>query len=85
MKSAFSDIRYEYEDGKDNYVGPGKDKEETPEKVSFVAFKQHFFSTILLTDKPFEKSKLYSNELVLDEKVDTVLHQTIQSQFAISV
>ncbi|WP_298223385.1 membrane protein insertase YidC [Flavobacterium sp.] len=68
----FSDIRYEYEGGKDNYVGPGKDKEETPEKVSFVAFKQHFFSTILLTDKPFEKSKLYSNELVLDEKVDTV-------------
>ena len=50
----FADIHYEYEDGKDNNVGLGNDKEESPEKVSYIAFKQHFFTTILLTDKPFE-------------------------------
>ena len=71
-ENRYADIRYEYEDGKNNNVGPGKDKEDTPEKVSYIAFKQHFFSTILLTDKPFVTSKLHSNNLVLDEKVDTV-------------
>ncbi len=71
-ENRYADIRYEYEGGKDSYTGQGKDKEETPDKVSFVAFKQHFFSSILLTKTPFEKAKLYSNNLVLDDKVDTI-------------
>ena len=68
----YTDIRYEYEEGKDNSTGLGKDAEDTPIKVSYIAFKQHFFSTILLTDKPFETSKLHSTKLVNDENVDTV-------------
>ena len=64
-------LNYEYGDEKFNYVGDGKDKEETPENVKFIAFKQHFFSTILLTDTPFAKSTLKSHKLVVDEKVDT--------------
>jgi YidC/Oxa1 family membrane protein insertase len=71
-ENRYADIRYEYEDGKDNYVGQGKDKEETPAKVSYIAFKQHFFSTILLTKTPFATSKLHSTNLVSDEKVDTI-------------
>jgi len=71
-ENRYADIRYEYEDGKDNYVGQGKDKEETPAKVTFIAFKQHFFTTILLTKTPFTTSKLHSTNLVNDEKVDTI-------------
>lgn len=71
-ENRYADIRYEYEDGKSNNVGQGKDKEENPAQVSYIAFKQHFFSSILLTDKPFKTAKLYSNNLVNDEKVDTV-------------
>ena len=48
-----AEIYYEYEDGKISYVGQGKDKEETPTKTSFIAYKQHFFSTVLLTNVPF--------------------------------
>ncbi|TDD98468.1 membrane protein insertase YidC [Flavobacterium cellulosilyticum] len=78
-ENRYTDIRYEYEDGKDNYTGQGKDKEETPAKVSFIAFKQHFFSTILLTDKPFVTSKLVSNNLVNDEKIDTIFTKHLQA------
>ena len=39
---------FEYEEGKIDYVGQGKDKEETPTKTSFIAYKQHFFSSVLL-------------------------------------
>jgi len=73
-ENRFTLLNYEYGDEKfDNVNGTSKDvKEDTPEKVKFVAFKQHFFSSILLTNTPFEKSSLKSNNLVLDEKKDTI-------------
>ena len=71
-ENRFTDIRYEYEDGKHNNVGQGKDSEETLDKVTYVAYKQHFFSSILLTNTPFEKTKLYSSNIVDEEKGDTI-------------
>ena len=79
IEKRFTDIHYEYEEGKINSTSPGKDKEDNPEKVSFIAFKQHFFSTILLTNTPFAKAKLYSNELVNDEKVDTTFIKQLKA------
>jgi len=71
-ENRYTEIYFQYEDDKIDYVGQGQDKEENATKASFVAFKQHFFSTILLTDKPFETAKLQSNNLVDDETIDTV-------------
>jgi len=71
-ENRYAEIYYEHEDGRIDYAGLGSKEEEVPEKVSFIAYKQHFFSTILLTDKPFEKSKIESTNLVNDEKIDTV-------------
>jgi len=71
-ENRYAQIEYQYEDGKYSSVSLGKEKEDLPAKVSFIAFKQHFFTSILLTDKPFEKSKLHSNDLMLDETKDTI-------------
>ena len=71
-ENRYTEVYFEHQDGKIDYVGQGENKEENAENASFVAFKQHFFSTILLTDKPFATSKLVSNNLVNDEAVDTV-------------
>jgi len=71
-ENRYAEVVYDYEDGKHNYVAQGENKEESPEKLSYIAFKQHFFTTILLTNTPFETSKLQSNDLVKDEKIDTV-------------
>lgn len=71
-ENRFTEVRYQYQDGKHDYVGDGTDKEESPEKVDYIAFKQHFFTTILLTNTPFEKASLKSNKLVLDVAKDTV-------------
>ena len=71
-ENRYAEVYFEYEDEKIDYVAQGQDKEENAEKVSFIAFKQHFFSSILLTSKPFEKGKMFSNNLVNDETVDTV-------------
>jgi len=71
-ESRYTELVYEYEDGKDNYLGQGKDEAEKAEDVTFVAFKQHFFTSILLTDTPFKTADLTSENLVKDEKTDTI-------------
>jgi YidC/Oxa1 family membrane protein insertase len=71
-ENRYAEIYYSYQDGKESYVGQGALKEETPEKVDYVAFKQHFFTTILQTNTSFEKAHLVSENLVKDEKIDTI-------------
>lgn len=71
-ENRYADLRYEYEDDKNSDLGLSKDKEKTVNKVKYIAFKQHFFSSILLTKTPFETAKLHSTSLVNDEKTDTV-------------
>jgi YidC/Oxa1 family membrane protein insertase len=83
-ENQYTDIRYEYEDEKDSNVGQGQAKEETPENVSFIAYKQHFFSSILLTKKPFKTSKLYSDNLVLDEKKDTIFTKQFKANLPLA-
>ena len=71
-ENRYAEIYFEYEDEKIDYVAQGNDKEENPEKATFIAYKQHFFTNILLTKTPFQNAKLYSNDLVKDEKKDTI-------------
>ncbi len=83
-ENRYAEISYQYGEDKHNYVGQGKDKEENPEKVSYVAFKQHFFTSILVSKTPFEKAKLVSNNLVLDEKKDTVFTKEFKANMPLA-
>lgn len=70
-ENRYSELYFEYEGDKKDYLGQGHDKTQTAADVSYVAYKQHFFSSILLTSTPFKTAELYSNDLVKDDKVDT--------------
>ncbi|MGB5362868.1 MAG: membrane protein insertase YidC [Aureibaculum sp.] len=48
------------------------DDEDTEINVNWVAYKQHFFSSILKTDTPFSSAKFISKNLVVDEDIDTI-------------
>lgn len=80
-ENRYAELHYEYENGKDSYLGQGKNDEDTAEKVSYIAFKQHFFTSILLTNKPFSDAKMLSSNLVDDEKKDTLFTK----QFKVNV
>ena len=71
-ENRYTEIYFEYEDDKIDYVAQGENQEENANKVSFVAFKQHFFSAILLTKTPFENAKLHSSNLVNDIAKDSI-------------
>ena len=66
-------VAYEYENGKDNSLSPASKLDDKSVKdVSYIAFKQHFFTSILLTNTPFTTAELKSENLIKDEEVDTV-------------
>jgi YidC/Oxa1 family membrane protein insertase len=83
-ENRYTEVYFEHEEGKIDYVGQGENKEESAEKTTYVAFKQHFFSTILLTNTPFEKSKLLSNNLVHDEAIDTIYTKQFKAEIPLA-
>jgi len=83
-ENRYTEIYFEHQEGKIDYVGQGQDKEENAEKTTYIAFKQHFFAVILLTDKPFTNSKLLSNNLVHDETIDTVYTKQLKANIPLA-
>ncbi|MBK8600472.1 MAG: membrane protein insertase YidC [Flavobacterium sp.] len=83
-ENRYTEIYFEYEEDKIDYVNQGENEEENPNKVSYVAFKQHFFSAILLTKTPFENAKLHSQNLVLDEKKDTIFTKQFKANMPLA-
>lgn len=72
FENRYTDLCYEYEGGKDTDLGQSSLKEEVASEVTYVAFKQHYFASILLTDTPIDNVAMKSENLVQDEKVDTL-------------
>ncbi len=53
--------------------------------VDWVSYKQHFFSSILLTDKPFSNAAIASQDLVKDEKIDSVFTKKYSLQTSLEL
>jgi YidC/Oxa1 family membrane protein insertase len=83
-ENRYTEIYFEHEEGKIDYVGQGQEKEENAEKATYIAFKQHFFASILLTEKPFTAAKLISNNLVNDETIDTVYTKQMKASIPLA-
>lgn len=79
-ENRYTELVFEYEDGKDDYLNAASDSEDEANDVSYIAFKQHLFTSILLTDTKFKTAKLKSDNLVDDEKVDTVFTKNFTAQ-----
>jgi YidC/Oxa1 family membrane protein insertase len=72
-ENRYTEVVFEYEGGKDDYLNAQKkETEATPEEVTYVAFKQHHFVSVLLTDTPFKTAELKSYNLVDNEDIDTL-------------
>jgi YidC/Oxa1 family membrane protein insertase len=65
----YTNFYYKAEDEVD-YISAGKS--EILNDVDWVAYKQHFFATNLLSDTPFNNATITSTDLVLNEEIDTV-------------
>jgi len=72
-ENRYSRLTYEHENGeKHDKLSPASDDDELEKDVTWMNFRQHFFSSMLLTDTPFKEVALSSKDLVKDEEIDTV-------------
>ena len=71
-ENRYTEMYFGNKDGKTDYLSATSNDSDNPNLVDFVAFKQHFFTSILVTDEPFASSNLESFNLVKDDQKDTI-------------
>ncbi|MEN8815921.1 MAG: membrane protein insertase YidC [Nonlabens sp.] len=81
-ESRYTEAKFEYDGGSDDYTGQGEQAEEEAEKITYIAYKQHFFSSILLTDTPFKSGLIqsYNNYSANDEQTVLTKKFTTKAQ-----
>ena len=75
-ENMYSELKF-YTDEAD-YLSAASSDNEILDNVQWIGYKQHFFTSILLSDKPFNKAAISSNNLVKDEAIDTVFTKQYQ-------
>ncbi|MDP5045126.1 MAG: membrane protein insertase YidC [Leeuwenhoekiella sp.] len=71
-ENRYTRLTYEYEEGDHDKLSQSGEDDAIETDVDWLNFRQHFFSSILLTDQPFEQVTFKSQDLVEDEEVDTI-------------
>ena len=72
FENRYTRLTYQHEGDKINKLSQTGDDDETESDLSWISFRQHFFSTILVPDTPIKTADLKSFNLVGDETVDTL-------------
>ncbi len=80
-----TEMYYENEDENIDYLSVGGDDDAEEKGVNWVAYKQHFFSTIIISEQAFETAKLESKNLINDKKIDTVHTKAFALKTALNI
>ncbi|RKE98040.1 membrane protein insertase YidC [Ichthyenterobacterium magnum] len=83
-ENRYTRLTYQYEEDKIDKLAQAGEDEETEKDVKWISYRQHFFSSILVADKPFKTVKLTSKDLVEDEEIDTVFTKQFTSKIPLS-
>ena len=68
----YTELTYGYEGDKIDYLSLSGSDEESPEEVRWVSFRQHFFSAILIPEKPVDQLTVTTDNLVDDKSLEEV-------------
>lgn len=66
-ENRYTEVMYNYEGGKIDYLSAGGDDDEIEEDVKWISYKQHFFTSILASKRNFKTAELRSANLVDEE------------------
>ncbi|MDG5492293.1 membrane protein insertase YidC [Psychroserpens sp. SPM9] len=83
-ENRYTRLTYMYDGEKIDKLGQMGDDEERIEDVRWLSYRQHFFSTILVTDTPFKQATITSKDLVQDEEIDTVFTKAYTSKLPVA-
>ncbi|NER16044.1 membrane protein insertase YidC [Spongiivirga citrea] len=71
-ENRYTRLTYQHDGGKIDKLAQTGTDDEVEEAVSWLSYRQFFFSNILLTDSPFKTASITSEDLVEDATIDTV-------------
>jgi YidC/Oxa1 family membrane protein insertase len=83
-ENRYTRLTYQYEDGKIDKLAQAGDDEETLNDVTWLSYRQHFFSSILVSKAPLNGVKISSNDLVVNEDIDTVFTKQFNTKFPLN-
>lgn len=75
-ENRYTRLTYQHDEGKIDKLSPTGDDQEAVENATWLSFRQHFFSSILVSEKPLKTVSLTSENHVDDEEVDTLYTKT---------
>jgi YidC/Oxa1 family membrane protein insertase len=73
----YTELTYGYEGDKIDYLSLSGSDEESPEQVRWISFRQHFFSAILIPEKPVDQLTVTTDNLADDKSLGRGLYQKI--------
>jgi len=84
-ENRYTRLTYQHEGDKIDKLSPASEDEETETDVDWISYRQHFFSSILVSKEPFRTVTLKSENLLKDEKVDSVFTKAYQTKLPLVV
>ena len=80
-ENRYTELTYGYESDKVDYLSLSGDDEELVEEVRWVSYRQHFFSSIIVPNNPFNKILMKSNDLAADKSLKEKYTKSFESEF----
>ena len=80
-ENRYTELTYGYESDKVDYLSLSGDDEELVEDVRWVSYRQHFFSSIIVPNNPFNKILMKSNDLAADKSLKEKYTKRFESEF----
>ncbi len=84
-ENRYTRLTYQHDGGKIDKLSPAGDDDETEKDVTWLSFRQHFFSSILVPDKSFKTVSLSTENLMEDEEIDTLFTKTFAAKIPLEL
>jgi len=80
-ENRYTELTYGYESDKVDYLSLSGDDEELVDEVRWISYRQHFFSSIIVPNRPFNKVLMKSNDLAADKSLKEKYTKSFESEF----
>ncbi|MDH3381990.1 MAG: membrane protein insertase YidC, partial [Flavobacteriaceae bacterium] len=84
-ENQYSTLRWLHDGTEFDKINSMSDDEETINNVNWIAYKQQFFSSILITETPFKNAKLGVINLVKDDQIDTLFTKQYSTSIPLEI
>ena len=83
FENRYTRLSYQYDKDKTDKLSQSGNDDDIIENVSWISYRQHFFSSILVPKSTLKSAEIKSFDLVNDETIDTVFTKKYTTKFPI--